>query len=260
MDWLVFYEGTFPDLLILDVPPHEMYIRGVIMAIFLAFGLYAHRQIAANEQLNAQLRQTLADKEALLKEVHHRIKNNLGVILSLVEMQRESVTDPKALETLNQVRMRLDAITLIHRQIYSQETFAVIRLDTYLDNLSRSLSSLYNHGSSHIEFVRNLAPVEVTPQCAVPCGLIASELLANVFKHAHPDGSPGVMQFRLTALEKGFELSVCDDGVGFPEGFSLDQSNRLGLQLVKGLARQLDGSLDLQNSGGACVTLRVRNP
>lgn len=258
LDWLVFYEGTFLDLLILDVPSHETYIRSVIFVIFLAFGVYAHFQITARERLNTQLKQAVADKEALLKEVHHRIKNNLGVILSLVEMQREGVEDETARETLNQVRVRLDAITLIHKQIYSQESFAVLRLDTYLRDLSRGLTRLYDNDSKQIDFIMDLDPVEVTPKEAVPCGLICSELLTNAFKHAHPNGASGTIFLRLKELDTGFDIQVCDNGVGFPDNFSLDASNRLGLQLVKSLIRQLNGTLDLQNNAGACITMHIQ--
>lgn len=258
LDWLLFYEGTFIDLLIFDVPEHEVYIRSLIFAIFLIFGFYAHTQVRVRERLNAKLESTLADKDALLKEVHHRIKNNLGVILSLVEMQRENVEDASAEETLNQVRMRLDAIILIHKQIYSQQTFASLRLDTYLQNLSRGLIALYDNDSKQVDIIMELDPVEVSPREAVPCGLICSELLTNAYKHAHPNGASGTIYLRLKSMENGYRLQVCDDGVGFPENFTLGSSNRLGLQLVKSLARQLNGTLDLHNDTGACITMHIR--
>ncbi|TVM34982.1 sensor histidine kinase [Oceanidesulfovibrio marinus] len=257
MDWLVFYPGSFSDLLYANVPPHEWYIRLVLLFLFVGFGIYAQRQVSIRERLNADLQQTVADKEALLREVHHRIKNNLSVVLALVEMQRENVQDSRTLETLDQVRTRLDAIILIHKQIYSQDHFASMRLDTYLQKLGTRLLDLYNHNGRHIELVHEMEPVEVSPKEAVPCGLICSELLTNACKHAFDAGESGTVTLRLAAVPSGFAMSVCDNGRGFPESFSLDDSTGLGLQLVRSLARQLNGTLRLHNTAGSCITVHV---
>lgn len=257
LDWLVFYPGSFPDLLYSDVPAHEVYIRLVLLSFFLAFGIYAQRQVEARERLNADLQQSVEDKEALLREVHHRVKNNLSVVLSLVEMQRESAKDSCTLETLDQVRSRLDAIILIHKQIYSLDHFASMRLDTYLRNLSTRLLGLYQDESLRIELVFDMDPVEVSPQEAVPCGLICSELLTNAYKHAFEAGESGTVTLRLADHSPGFELGVCDSGRGFADDFSLEDSTGLGLQLVRSLTRQLNGTLRLHNNAGSCITVNV---
>ncbi len=206
------------------------------------------------ERLNQgtiELRRSLAETTTLLQEVHHRVKNNLQVICSLLSMQiacNESFSQP-----LSDAHSRVLSMSLIHEQIYQSERLADLNFGDYIDALSGKLFSAYCVDLSRIRLELSVEPIRFGVDQAIPCGLILNELISNSLKHAFSDGRRGVIRVSLRSAENGFvELSVSDNGIGLPADFRPEQCQTLGLQVVRTLIRQLRGrSLSFSAAGTA---------
>lgn len=201
------------------------------------------------------LRQSLAEKEVLLKEVHHRVKNNLQVISSILSLQTAHVDgDQRILELLRVSRDRIRSMSFIHESLYQNKDFSSIDMATYIDGLSRNLVMSYSlNGKVSLE--RDLHRAELVLDQAIPCGLILNELISNAFKHAFPDGRTGVVRIGLNLHGEQVSISVSDDGVGLPKGFNTQHDGNLGLELVHTLVDQLDGKLDVKSGAGVAYLL-----
>ncbi len=211
-----------------------------------------------------RLRASLREKEALLREVHHRVKNNLQIISSLVSLQTRGIADQAALAPLREVVDRVRSIALVHDRLYRSEDLARIDLADYVRRLVEELWRVYGGASDRTVQARlELEPVLLPVDVAVPCGLMLNELLTNALKHAF-DGRPsGEVAVSLRVDQEGsVRLSIRDDGVGLPPGLDLGDSPTLGLQLVQTLATQLGASVEVESSHGARfdITLAASPP
>jgi PAS domain S-box-containing protein len=199
----------------------------------------------ADEQLKA----SLAEKEILLKEIHHRVKNNLQVITSLLALQSDSVEDDTVRQMFDEACNRVRSIGDIHELLYRSPDLAHVDFNTYLHRLAQHLVAFYGVNPDRIR-VSISANADLTLSEAIPCGLIVNELLTNCFKHGFPQGKTGSIQLSLNCEGEGCALEVADNGVGFPSHISLEEPTSLGLKLVSVLARQLRGDLRLLQSEG----------
>ena len=217
-------------------------------------GLLAE-EIKAREGSEARLRGALKEKEVLLSEVHHRVKNNLQIISSLLEMQGGHMRHKRIGRLLRESQNRVRAMALIHEKLYQCEDLETIDLAAYLRTLAIHLIHSYqiDRDAIRLEIVGDKTPLSVDK--AVPCGLIVNELFSNSLKHAFPNGTKGVT--RLEHYRKGDRvvLSVADTGVGFPQHLDYQNTDSLGLQLVILLASQLEGRIELQRDQGTRFTL-----
>jgi PAS domain S-box-containing protein len=211
--------------------------------------------ITDRKEAEFKLRQSLNEKEVLLKEVHHRVKNNLQVISSILSLQTAHVdNDARILELLRVSRDRIRSMSFIHESLYQNKDFSSIDMATYIDGLSRNLVMSYSlNGKVNLE--RNLQRAELVLDQAIPCGLILNELISNAFKHAFPEGRAGVVNIGLTLENERISISVADDGVGLPEGFNTKNDGNLGLELVRTLVDQLDGKLTVKAGHGVAYLL-----
>jgi PAS domain S-box-containing protein len=199
----------------------------------------------------AELRRSLVEKTALLQEVHHRVKNNLQVICSLLSMQISCAGGGSFTGPLNDARSRVVSMSLIHEQIYQSETLADLDFGAYIEALSGQLFGAYCVDPSRILLELSVAPIRLSVDQAIPCGLILNELLSNSLKHAFRDGREGVIRVSLRAESGCVELAVADNGVGLPVGFRVEDFRTLGLQVVATLIRQLGADLSTTGAGGA---------
>jgi len=223
--------------------------RGVKELSCMAYG------ITDRKEAELKLRQSLSEKEVLLKEVHHRVKNNLQIISSIMSLQSGHVDgDERILELLRVSRDRIRSMSFIHESLYQNKDFSSIDLGTYIDGLSRNLVMSYSL-TGNIALERDLKRVELVLDQAIPCGLILNELISNSFKHAFPNGRPGVVQIALNLSGEQVSITVKDNGVGLPEGFSTKNDGNLGLELVRTLVEQLDGKLDVKTGDGVAYLL-----
>jgi two-component sensor histidine kinase len=204
------------------------------------------------EERTAELRQSLAEKTTLLKEVHHRVKNNLQVICSLLSMQIDCAGSDSFSGPLHDAHSRVLAMSLIHEQIYQSETLADLNFGAYVQLLAERLFGAYCVDTARIGLDIHVEAMHLTVDQAIPCGLILNELLSNSLKHAFIDGREGVIRVSLRKTEGGYvELSVADNGIGLPVAFEGNAGKSLGFQLVRTLIHQLRADLVVTGDGGA---------
>ncbi len=201
-----------------------------------------------------QLKASLNEKEVLLKEIHHRVKNNLQVITSLLALQSYAVEDEAVRQLFEEACNRVRSIGDIHELLFRSRDLAHVDFDTYLHRLTQHLFSFYGVASSRIG-VSISSNVDLALSEAIPCGLIVNELLTNSLKHGFPQAKRGSIRIALNCQENQCLLEVSDDGVGLPEDFDLEEGTSLGLQLVSVLAKQLRGSFRVQRTEGVRMTV-----
>jgi PAS domain S-box-containing protein len=200
------------------------------------------------------LRASLAEKEALLREIHHRVKNNLQVVVSLLSLQAQQIDDPVAGEMFRDTEIRVRSIAAIHENLYTSEDLAEIEFGAYASGLIEELFALYGVAKDRIGFQFVAEDMALTITQAIPLGLILNELVVNCFKHAFGDGRSGTIRVSLRyakellaphqTLDDGLaEMCVEDDGSGLPENFDLGSQTSMGLYLVRILSRQLQGEV-----------------
>jgi two-component sensor histidine kinase len=205
------------------------------------------------------LRRNLAEKEAMLRELHHRVKNNLSVISSLLNLQASVIRSPEeALEGLVKSRDRILAMSLVHEELYKSPDHARIGMGRYIERLTEKILRLHGPGNA-VRIVMDVGDVELGVDSSIPCALILNELVSNAFAHAFPAGRPGKIRVFLREAGGGnLELGVSDDGVGFPEAFKGPGHGSMGLTMVRLLAEQLDGTCEFSSEGG--TTCRILFP
>lgn len=206
------------------------------------------------QESEAELRDSLREKEVLLKEIHHRVKNNLQIVSSLLNLQSLKVSNEQVLGLLKESQDRIRSMALIHERLYSSNDFARIELRGYLEELIKYLRNSYDAFSTEVTI--DAEPISMPLDTAIPLGLIVSELVTNAFKHGVTDGNQGFVSVSLRSQENGdCTLVVKDNGKGLPEGFNIEKASTLGLQLVQILTKQLSGHLMTANNSGTSFTI-----
>jgi PAS domain S-box-containing protein len=214
----------------------------------------SHLQIEIAERRHAEelVKASLAEKEVLLKEVHHRVKNNLQIISTLLELQTESIHDDQALKSFRDSQDRLKAMALIHERLYQSRDLASIDFAEYVNNLAGFLFHSYVQDPEQISLRIDVGDAVLDIDEAIPCGLIINELMTNCLKHAFPEGRKGEIAIVCHVGSNGqVALEVADTGIGLPAGLDLRTAGSLGLQIVEMLVRQLRGSVEMRNCNGA---------
>jgi PAS domain S-box-containing protein len=209
--------------------------------------------IDVTEQKQAEERtlSALAEKELLLKEVHHRVKNNLQVICSLLGMQAAALEDRSAILALRESHDRVQSMAMVHEMFYGSESLGDIDFREYAQRLLSELSASFGVASSRVRLNAAVSPLRLDIDRAIPCGLILNELICNSFKYAFPDGREGGISVSLCHCEdRRVRLAVEDDGIGLPDGFSIGNTHSLGLSIVKILSQQLNGTLHVESREG----------
>ncbi len=197
------------------------------------------------------LKRSLDEKDVLLKEVHHRVKNNMQIISSILTMQERLVEDEKLRTVLAESRNRIRSMALIHENLYQHENLANIQFSNYVKSLAGNLSRTYYDIQHQVRFEYEVADVYLPLDIGIPCGLIINELISNAFKHAFKENGEGVI--RIALLNKGrkeFVLQVADNGKGMEPDFDIKASRSLGMRIVFKLVQQIDGKLEYDFSNG----------
>jgi PAS domain S-box-containing protein len=209
----------------------------------------------AEEAVQASLR----EKEILLREIHHRVKNNMQVISSLFNLQAGHIADEEARRMLKEGQLRIRSMALVHEKLYRSHDLSKIEFGAYLQSLSAYLFQFFKVDADRIRLETDLEDVFLDINSAVPCGLLISELITNALKYAFPGDRKGVIGIRLRRSKDGtVELRVSDDGAGFPETVDFHRTESLGLQIVDLLVGQLEGTIELERKKGAVFTIAFR--
>jgi two-component sensor histidine kinase len=217
----------------------------------------AMRDITERKRADEALQSTLREKLALLNEVHHRVKNNLQVITSLLRLEASRSALPDTRNVLQEMQGRIRSMALLHETLYRSGTFAAVDLGGYLKQLATEAFRAQASSHSAVVLKLELASVQVSMDLATPCGLLINELISNCLKHAFPDGRGGEVRVELQvlpALASGAtpcRLTVSDSGVGLPEDWETRSSQSLGLQLVSDLSRQIGAQLSIKLAPGS---------
>jgi two-component sensor histidine kinase len=194
----------------------------------------SERKLASQRMLDS-----LLEKEVLLKEIHHRVKNNLQIISSLLNLQASSVSDERFVGLIEESKARIAAMALVHQQLYQSHDLAGLKFGDYAERLCSSLKQTFQ--KNRVEILVEADGSVLSIDDAIPCGLIANECITNALKYAFPDERPGKVTLGFAQMGENYCLSVTDDGVGLPMGFDPAALTSLGVTLVQTLAQQLRG-------------------
>ena len=214
------------------------------------------RNITERKQAEDQLKTSLREKEILLKEIHHRVKNNLQTVYSLLNLQANALQDPQLFSPFRDSQHRVKAMALIHEKLYQSESLANINFDEYVKRLVTDLIHSYSTSSATIHVQIEIVKRELTVDMVLPCGLIINELISNALKYAFPDNRSGTLQICFSlAANNQYRLVVADDGIGFPATIMFDHGasslTTLGLQIVSAFVHQLRGTITLDRTYGS---------
>lgn len=214
------------------------------------------RTIVELEGARDELKKTVGMKEAYLKELQHRVKNNLNVVSGMINLEIANLTDERAVQVFKDTVSRIDAISQTYENLYRSADLETVELRPFLERLAFSIHRSYEARGTPIALDMELANVRVDSGKAVPLGLILNECLTNAFKYAFPDGRAGRVFIRLESTGTTLTFSVIDDGVGFVAGFNAESGTSLGLKLVRILSEQLRAELSIDGRAGVSIKLR----
>lgn len=218
------------------------------------------RDITDRKRDEEEIKASLAEKEVLLKEIHHRVKNNLQVISSLLRLQSRYIQDQTIVEMLKESQNRVRSMALVHEQLYQSKDLSRINFAEYIQNLAANLFQAYEVNKNGVELEISVAPISLNIDIAVHCGLIINELVSNSLKYAFFEKNKGIIGIEVVVKEQQFLLKVSDNGRGFPQHINFRSSGSLGLRLVCSLVNQLRGSIDLDCSSGTIFSIAFSLP
>jgi PAS domain S-box-containing protein len=216
--------------------------------------------VSRQKDTERRLRASLREKELLLKEVHHRVKNNLQVISSLLSLQAQEVRDPEMVRLFQESEARVRSMALIHEQLYGSKDLAHVDFAAYVQELVDNLKQGFGSAAARVDFSLDIQPVPLLLDLAIPCGMIVSELVANALEHAFSGDRPGEIRIGFGREDDVYCLTVCDNGVGMREGPADGEATSVGLKVVQALTRQIRGRLHHAYREGTTFTIHFDDP
>ena len=208
------------------------------------------RDITERKQAEKQLQNNLKEKEIMIKEIHHRVKNNMQIISSLLSLQSSKIDDERISMILNESRSRIQSMSIIHEMMYQKQDFAQLDMKYYINKLIVSLTQLYFIDTGRINIINKCRNVKIDLNRAIPCGMIMNELISNTMKHAFPDKRKGEIEIKLQKKSDKYYLSVRDNGIALPPDFKPSEAKTLGMTIISGLTEQLEGKLKIVQGDG----------
>ncbi|MBX9257266.1 PAS domain S-box protein [Desmonostoc muscorum CCALA 125] len=217
----------------------------------------AQTELVQRQKIEVKLRSALAEKEVLLKEVHHRVKNNLQIVSSLLQLQSHTLTDPEVIKVLRESQNRIESISLIHKNLYTSANIGQIDVGDYIHNLAASLLISYQIFPGRISLETDIDSVSLNVDQAIACGLVINELISNSLKHAFPNQQAGIIRIALRNLDNSIEMTIQDNGIGLPDNLDWRNTASLGLSLVYDLVtEQLEGDITLERNHGTVFKIQ----
>ena len=246
---------------------------GMALALLLAFSFYrgfqntkkANHIIASQKQETEEKKEliesSLREKEILLKEIHHRVKNNLQIVSSLLNLQANRTDSEELKRTINEAKNRISSMALIHQKMYQSGNVSSIDFQAYIEQMAQSMDATFNTHKKEISYHINTHNIILDIDTSIPLGLIINELLTNSYKYAFAGKESGNITINLQEKNNTeLELHISDDGTGLPANFDMNTLNSLGLKLVKGLSNQLKGTIRFENDHGTHCFITFKNP
>jgi len=218
------------------------------------------RDITEKRQAQDKIKKSLKEKDVLLKEIHHRVKNNLQIVSSLLSLQSRYIKEPGSVEIFKESQTRIKSMALIHEKLYQTGDLTRIDLAEYVNELVSDLFRSYSVNTYLIKYKIKSNSILLDINTAIPCGLIINELVTNSIKHAFPDNVQGELYIEIKCERDYFIIKVQDNGIGFPKELDLNNIKTLGLQLVTNLTNQLEGEIELSREDGTCFQIKFKDP
>ncbi len=243
-----------------------LYIVAMALCIILITTLYylrnsrkKRKEIEQKNNLisakNDTIKESLAEKEMLLKEIHHRVKNNLQIISGILELQNLNISDENAKIILKEGQARIQSIALIHKTLYQSENFSKVPFQSYLTELVQAIQDTYRNAQLKIDTIIKANAIELSINTAIPLSLIINEIVTNCFKHAFIERNSGTICISLSKEDTKYKLMIHDNGNGLPADFNPKTLHSIGFDLIQGLSRQLEGTFDWKNENGTTITI-----
>jgi PAS domain S-box-containing protein len=218
------------------------------------------KDITKRKHTENQIKEALREKEVMLNEIHHRVKNNLQIIVSLLRIQLRSIKDEKIREFFKISQNRIKSMALIHDSLHKSKNLSRVNFSNYVRNMTTHLFSIYNEEARHVSLDLEAGEIYIDINRALPCGLIINELVSNSLKHAFPKEREGKVGIKIDEnMGKQFTLIVSDNGIGFPRELDIQNTDTLGMQLVRDLVLQLEGSIELDRNDGTTFKITFEN-
>jgi PAS domain S-box-containing protein len=215
------------------------------------------RDVSERKKIEEQVEKSLLEKETLLREIHHRVKNNMQIVSSLLNLQSQSIKDEKVLEIFQESRNRITAMALIHEKLYEERNLSQVNFPEYLNNLTEYLIHAYKQNMSYIKLVLDIKEKKISLDLAISLGLIINELVTNSLKHAFKEQEHGELHILLKKEKKNYLLKIKDDGKGIPEDIDYLKTESLGLKLVVNLVEQQGGKIELNKNNGTEFIIKI---
>jgi len=214
-----------------------------VVAIVVGWIFMLRRQV---EKQTEEIHRSLEEKDALLREIHHRVKNSLSIVSGLIGLQMDSTDDETARSVLQDSQSRIQSVALIHDKLYQTDSLADVELDSYLKELVQTLHGTFSEYSDSVDLKFDMETVDIEVDKVIPCGLLINELVVNAYKHAFSKDSQGILEVSLHRKNGEAILSVADNGPGLPEDFEMNGSDSLGTMLIDTFAAQLGAKIDVK--------------
>lgn len=234
--------------------------RNILLAIAIVLvtaAIFLYVLLSQRSRSNALIKRSLSEKELLLKEIHHRVKNNLQVISSLLRLQSRYIEDKAAQNAVHESQNRVKSMALIHENLYQEDNLIGVQAAAYINNLTEVLKSSFGVDEDKVKVESNIASLVIDIDTIIPLGLILNELITNAFKHAFPGEVVGIVRLELKEIDEKLELVVADTGVG--KSLQKDPSNSFGMMMIESLAAKLEAIVDYQFDAGTRVALSINN-
>ena len=236
-----------------DMRINLVFISLVFTLLGFAGLVYAYLKNIKNQRLLAEqkfiIEKALVEKDSLLKEIHHRVKNNLQMVSSLLSLQTKNTTSKAVIEALEEGKTRVKAMALIHQKLYQNDDLSVIEMQGYIESLINSVQSVFKKGGHNINITIDAEGVELDIDRAIPIGLILNELVSNSFKYAFPDAEQeGQIYIHIRTNGEGGFFEYSDNGVGMPDDTEQRENNSMGIRLIRRLVNQLQSTLNIDKT------------
>jgi len=214
--------------------------------------------ITVEKTAELEIKKSLVEKETLLQEIHHRVKNNLQVVSSIIKMESFFIKNEEVKSILNNTSARVEAMGLLHNKLYKTKDFTRIDMNDYIASIIEQLKSVYSFNFSNIKIKLEIDKIFFNIETAMPCGLIINEVITNSMKYAFPKNSNGEIGIVINENNGLFTMKIYDTGIGIPENVSFDKNSRLGLQLVFMLTKQFQGTVSIERNNGTVFIITFK--